>query len=181
MPTYLSRARGISLEKANLLLGIMLLAGVAATIIGGNVADRMLRRTASAYYLLSAVALVIAAPLMLVFIYSQGTLMLLAMGAAIFAIFFNNGPLNAAVVESVSPRIRASAIAVNLFLIHVLGDEPSPPLIGWISDRTGSMQHAFLPAVFAVLGAAAILFYGMRFAPERQMKDAPVSYGSLLC
>jgi fucose permease len=110
---------------------------------------------------------------MLLFIYSQGTVMLFAMGAAIFAIFFNNGPLNAAVVESVSPRIRSSAIAVNIFLIHVLGDEPSPPLIGWISDRTGSMQYAFLPAVFAIAAAAAILFYGMRFAPEKQMKQTP--------
>jgi multidrug resistance protein len=173
MPTYLSRACGVSLEKANLLLGLMLIAGVAATLIGGNVADRMLRRTAAAYYLLSAMALVVAVPLMLLFIYSRGRLMLFAMGAAIFAIFFNNGPLNAAVVESVSPRIRASAVAVNLFAIHVLGDEPSPPLIGWISDRTGSMQYAFLPAAFAVGAAAAVLFYGMRFAPEKQMKEAP--------
>lgn len=167
MPTFLARSRGISLEKANLLLAVMLLFGVAATLIGGRVADRLLRRTSAAYYSVSAGALAVAVPLMAVAIYSRGTVMLVAMGAAIFMIFFNTGPLNAAVVDSVGARIRSSAIAVNLFLIHILGDAPSPPIIGYISDRTHSLQTGFLAALAAVAIAAAILLYGMRFAPRR--------------
>jgi predicted MFS family arabinose efflux permease len=165
MPTFLARTRGISLENANLLLGIMLLFGVAATLAGGQVADRLLQRTSAAYYLVSAVALVLAAPLMAVAILSHGTVMLVAMGAAIFMIFFNTGPLNAAVVDSVSARIRVSAIAINLFAIHVLGDVPSAPLIGYISDRAHSLQTGFLCTIAAVAIAAAILFYGARYAP----------------
>jgi multidrug resistance protein len=165
MPTFLARSRSISLEGANLLLGVMLLFGVAATLAGGQVADWWLRRASAAYYQVSAVALVLAAPLMAVAILARGTVMLVAMGAAIFMIFFNTGPLNAAVVDSVSARIRASAIAINLFAIHVLGDVPSPPLIGYISDRAHSLQAGFLATIAAIVIAAAILFYGARYAP----------------
>lgn len=177
MPTFLSQSRGISLLHANLLLGVMLIFGVVATLIGGNVSDRVLKRTPAAHYVVSAVALVVATPLMVFAIFSHGTLMLFAIGAAIFAIFFNQGPLNTAVVESVSPRIRSIAIAVNLFLIHIIGDEPSPPLIGWITDRTHSMQLGFVPTIFAVAVAAAILFYGMRFAPKPQPERQPREAG----
>jgi multidrug resistance protein len=166
MPTFLARTRGISLQTANLLLAVMLLFGVAATLLGGQVADRLLRRTAAAYYLVSAATLLVAAPLMAVAIVARGTTMLAAMGAAIFMIFFNTGPLNAAVVDSVGARIRASAIAINLLIIHVLGDAPSPPLIGYISDRTHSLQKGFLVTVVAMVIAAAVLFYGARFAPR---------------
>ncbi len=177
MPTFLSQARGISLLNANVLLGVMLIFGVIATLIGGNLSDRMLKRTAAAHYVVSAIALVIATPLMALAIFSHGTFMLVAMTLAIFAIFFNTGPLNTAVVESVSPRIRSFAIAVNLFIIHVVGDEPSPPLIGWITDRTHSMQFGFVPTIFAVFIAAAILFYGIRFAPKPQPEGEPREAG----
>jgi hypothetical protein len=43
---------------------------------------------------------------------------------------------------------------------------PSPPLIGYISDRTGSLAQGFSVAVVAVALSAAILFFGMRFAPQ---------------
>ena len=92
--------------------------------------------------------------------------MLLAMGAAIFMIFFNTGPLNAAVVDSVSARIRASAVAFNLFVIHLLGDAPSPPLIGYISDRTHSLQTGFLVTIVSIVIAAGVLLYGARYAPQ---------------
>jgi predicted MFS family arabinose efflux permease len=166
MPTFLSQSRGVSLEKANLLLGLMLLLGVLATLAGGQVADRLLRRISSAYYLVSALALAVAAPLMLAAIFTRGTLMLVAMGAGIFMIFFNTGPLNAAVVDAVSARIRATAIAANLFIIHILGDAPSPPIIGYLADRTHSLERGFLVTVVAVAASAAILLYGMRYAPR---------------
>jgi hypothetical protein len=50
--------------------------------------------------------------------------------------------------------------------IHILGDVPSPPLIGYISDKTGSLPQGFIVAVIAVAFSAAILFIGMRYAPQ---------------
>jgi fucose permease len=74
----------------------------------------------------------------------------------------------------VGASIRATAIAVNLFVIHLLGDAVSPTLIGKISDRT-NLQIAFLAAVAAIIMAAIILFYGMRFAPSIPVKGKTIN------
>ena len=108
----------------------------------------------------------IALPFMLLAIYTQGPLMFPGIFLALFFLLLNTGPLNAAIVNSVGAPIRATAIAVNVFTIHILGDVPSPPLIGYISDRTGSLPTAFIVAVVAVALSAAILFFGMRYAPQ---------------
>jgi hypothetical protein len=79
-------------------------------------------------------------------------------------LFLNTAPLNAAIVNSVGAHIRATAIAVNLFTIHLLGDAFSPTLVGYISDRS-SLQTGFLAAVVAVAIASGVLYYGKRFAP----------------
>jgi hypothetical protein len=81
-----------------------------------------------------------------------------------FLLLLNTGPLNAAVVNSVGAHIRATAVAVNIFTIHLLGDALSPTLIGYISDRS-SLGYGFATAVVAIVLSSMILFYGMRFAP----------------
>ena len=84
----------------------------------------------------------------------------------IFAFFLllNTAPLNAAVINSVGAHIRATALAVNIFFIHLLGDVPSPAMMGWVADKR-SLQAAFVLPVIAMGVSSAILFYGMRFAP----------------
>jgi MFS transporter, Spinster family, sphingosine-1-phosphate transporter len=167
MPTFLSRARGMKLNDANILFGeAVLIAGFLATMLGGWLGDHLLRKTRSAYYLVSAVGMAVALPFMVVALYHQGRLMFPAIFLALFFLLLNTGPLNAAIVNSVGAPIRATAIAVNVFTIHILGDVPSPPLIGYISDRTGSLAQGFSVAVFAVALSAAILFFGMRYAPQ---------------
>jgi hypothetical protein len=103
---------------------------------------------------------------MVVALYHQGRLMFPAIFLALFFLLLNTGPLNAAIVNSVGAPIRATAIAVNVFTIHILGDVPSPPLIGYISDKTGSLPQGFIVAVVAVALSAAILFFGSRYAPQ---------------
>lgn len=167
MPTFLSRARGMKLNDANILFGeAVLVAGFLATMLGGWLGDHLLRKTRSAYYLVSAVGMAVALPFMVVALYHQGRLMFPAIFLALFFLLLNTGPLNAAIVNSVGAPIRATAIAVNVFMIHILGDVPSPPLIGYISDKTGSLSEGFIVAVIAVALSAAILFFGMRYAPQ---------------
>jgi predicted MFS family arabinose efflux permease len=167
MPTFLSRVRGMTLSDANILFGeAVLVAGFIATILGGWLGDRLLRKRKSAYYLVSAVGMALALPFMVVALYHQGRLMFPAIFLALFFLLLNTGPLNAAIVNSVGAPIRATAIAVNVFTIHILGDVPSPPLIGYISDKTGSLPQGFIVAVIAVALSAAILFFGSRYAPQ---------------
>ena len=66
-----------------------------------------------------------------------------------FFLLLNTAPLNAALVNSVSARIRATALAVNVFTIHPLGDAFSPTLIGYISDRS-NLEMGLTSMVVAV-------------------------------
>ncbi len=177
MPTFLSRSRGVALDHANLVFGgITAFNAVAATFLGGWLGDRLLKRTASAYYLVSAATLALSVPAMLLAIYKTGPMMFPAIFLAEFLLFLNTAPLNAAVVNSVGAAIRATAIALNLFVIHLLGDAFSPTLIGHISD-VSSLQTGFLAAIVAIVLGSLVLFYGMRFAPEIPSATAEVVAG----
>lgn len=166
MPTFLFRMRGVPLDHANLMFGGMtLISGIFATLLGGWLGDRLLRRTPAAYQLVSAGGMVLSIPPMIAAIYVVGPAMYPAIFIGEFLLLLNTGPLNAALVNSVSARIRATAVAVNLFTIHILGDAFSPTLIGWISDRT-NLQVGFFSTIVAVALSATILIFGMRFAPK---------------
>ena len=173
MPTFLSRVRGYRLETANLMFGaITAFNGTTASLAGGWLGDRMLRRTKSAYYLVSAASLAVGVPVMLVALYTTGSAMLPAIFVGEFLLLLNTAPLNAALLNSVGAHIRATAIAVNIFVIHLLGDALSPWLIGFIADRR-SLEAGFATAVFAIALSSAILFYGMKFAPPVRVMAHP--------
>ena len=165
MPTFLSRVRHYPLQHANQLFGIITaFNGTVATLVGGWLGDRLLRRTASAYYLLSAASMALGIPAMILALFFTGRVMFPALFVAEFLLLLNTGPLNAAVVNSVGAHIRATAVAVNLFTIHLLGDALSPTLIGYVSDRS-SLQSGFSSAVVAIALSSAVLFVGMKYAP----------------
>ncbi|MGH9522776.1 MAG: spinster family MFS transporter [Terriglobales bacterium] len=165
MPTFLSRVRGIALERSNLIFGLIVaITGITATLIGGWISDYRLRSDRGAHYRISALSLLFGAPAMLLAIIGTGSIMFPAIAAAAFLLLLNTGPLNAALVNSVGAHVRATAVAVNLFVIHLLGDAFSPAIIGVISTHS-SLQTGFLAAIVAVLAGAAVLFYGARFAP----------------
>ena len=166
MPTFLSRVRGYSLESANFIFGeIIVVDGIVASLAGGWLGDYLLRRTKSAYYLVSAVSMAIGIPAMFVALFTGGRAMLPGIALAAFLLLLNTAPLNAALINSVGPHIRSTAIAANIFIIHLLGDVPSPALMGYIADRR-SLQVAFIAPIIAMIVSSVILFYGMRFAPE---------------
>lgn len=166
MPTFLHRAHGYSLLDANILFGISTISnGLVASLAGGWISDWLLRRTRSAHYLVSAVSLGLGIPAMCAALFANGKVMVVGIFVAEFMLLLNTGPLNAAVINSVGPHLRAAALSVNIFIFHLLGDVPSAYLIGYVSDRY-SLRLAFLGPVVAIALSSAILFYGMKFAPE---------------
>lgn len=171
MPTFLSRMRGYSLLEANKLFGLIIAVdGTIAALLGGWLGDRLLRRTKGAYYLVSAASMGLGIPAMMVALFSRGSTMVPGIVVAGFLLLLNTAPLNAAILNSVGAHIRATAIAVNLFVIHFLGDAFSPWLIGKVSDRS-SLESGFVSTVIATALSSAILFYGMRFAPAVRIKE----------
>jgi hypothetical protein len=78
----------------------------------------------------------------------------------------------------VGAHIRATAIAANIFIIHILGDVPSPTLMGYVADWR-SLQAAFILPVIAMVVSSAILFYGMRYAPPVKLGTQSGTLGAL--
>ena len=170
MPTFLSLARGYSLKEADEIFGaIVVVDGIVASLAGGWLGDRLLPRMKGSYYFVSAVSMGLGVPVMIVALFFKGPVMLPAIALAAFLLLLNTSPLNTALVNSVGAHIRATAIAVNIFIFHALGDVPSPTLMGYVADRR-SLEAAFVLPVIAMAVSSAILFYGMRFAPRVELR-----------
>ena len=178
LPQFLYSERHYSLKAANDILGMSVVVdGILAALVGGWLGDYLLRRWKSSYYLVSAVGMALGVPFMIVALFSTGRLMVPAIGVAAFFLLLNTSPLNAAVINSVGAHIRATAIAVNIFIIHSLGDVLSPTMMGWVADHR-SLQAAFILPVIAMVLSSAILFYGMKYAPPVRVGNASTAAGA---
>jgi MFS family permease len=178
MPQFLYSDRHYSLESANFLFGIIIVVdGILAALIGGWLGDYLLPRMKSSYYLVSAASMLLGVPAMVVALFVKGPVMVPAIFVAAFFLLLNTSPLNAAVINSVGGHIRATALAVNIFVIHILGDVPSPTMMGWVADRR-SLQAAFVLPIIAMVISSAILFYGMKFAPQVRIDGGRVDGGN---
>ncbi len=131
--------------------GITVGAGLTATLAGGYLADRLRSRFGGAYFLVSGVGLILSFPLVILTVYAPFPMVWGVMFAAMFCLFIGTGPTNTVLANVTHPSMRASAYAINIFVIHALGDAISPPIMGAIKDKTGSWEAAFLLCAAAVL------------------------------
>jgi MFS family permease len=155
MPTFLERVRGLPRDQATVRLGaILVVTGFVGTFIGGWLGDYLLRRTPRAYLWVSGVATLLAAPAAwLALTLTNPAGYWTALVIAELLVFACTGPVNSAVVSEVPAGMRASAMALCIFTIHILGDVPSPPIIGAISDaRSLQLAVMLIPAAVLVGG-----------------------------
>jgi MFS family permease len=138
--------------------------GIAGTLVGGWLAQRWLRTNYRALYLLSFWSVALTLPCGALVFFGPRGWAIPALFAAEFFLFLNTGPLNAAIVNSVSAPVRATAISFNLFCIHFFGDTFSPTIIGAISDRSNLSIGLGATLIFLVI-SGVILRMGARFAP----------------
>ncbi len=97
--------------------------------------DYFARRSRQAHLYLSAVATLIAAPFVwMALTTSSHSLYQFYMVTAQLCLFLSTGPINAAIVNLVIASERATAIALSVFAIHLLGDALSPFMVGASSD-----------------------------------------------
>jgi MFS transporter, Spinster family, sphingosine-1-phosphate transporter len=165
IPVFLERFAGLSTAKAGTMVGaITVIDGIAGTAVGGWLAQRWLRTNHRALYLLSFWSVALTLPCGALVFFGPGKWAIPALFAAEFFLFLNTGPLNAAIVNSVSAPVRATAISVNLFVIHAFGDTFSPQIIGAVSDRT-NLRLALGLTLVSLIFSGAILWVGARFAP----------------
>lgn len=159
-PAFLERTRGIPKAQATVQFGaIVVVTGFIGTYAGGWIGDYFLRVSRQAYLWVSGLVTLLAAPLTLVALAApRPAVYWPAIVAAELCLFASTGPINSAIVNVVSPHMRATAVALSIFAIHFLGDVPSPSLVGFLSDAR-SLGEAVLIIPLAVLVGGMIWTY----------------------
>ena len=165
MPSFLERVRGMPRHEATVTFGVIALGtGFVGTFAGGWLGDYFLKYTKQSYLWVSGIATLLAAPLTFVAIlHPAKAVYLTAMVLAEVLIFMSTGPINSAIVNVVAPDERATALGLSVFLMHLVGDIPSPPLIGLLSDQT-SLGTALMLVPVAIIVAGLIWCQAARTA-----------------
>jgi predicted MFS family arabinose efflux permease len=173
MPSFLHREAGYSIEAAGALMGpIIVVAGLGGTALGGWIAQVWSRRTPKALYLVPAISAALTIPPAVLCFFGPTKWIVASLSVAVFLIFLGTGPVNAATLNAVPAGLRATAMAGQLFVIHVLGDMPSSKVIGMISDRS-NLRAGMAATLIAFAVGAVIFFVGARMAPALRDVEAP--------
>jgi MFS family permease len=171
----LKEALKVPLKGADFGLGVTLvLGGLIGTPLGSWLGDRWAQRVRGAYFWVLSLSILAAAPFILLALVGAlfGWPLWLLLGFILVALILssiNYGPAYAILTNVTAPRIRAAALAVNTTLIHLLGDIPSPPVMGAISDlvrgsgaTAAAIQHGLfwgLAATVPTLVASGLFFW----------------------
>jgi MFS family permease len=181
MPNYIEDFRGQPNPKlTNTIFGLItLVAGLSATLLGGIAGDRLRPRFPGSYFLVSGLGMLLAFPFFLAVLWTPFPWTWVFIFLACFFLMFNTGPSNTILANVTHPAIRAQGFAVNIFVIHVLGDAISPTIIGRIADsfsRDGrpDMNAGFLAVSAMILLGGVLWLAGVPFlardtalAPQR--------------
>lgn len=172
MPAFLERARGIPRSEATVSFGaIVVITGFVGTFVGGWLGDYCAKYSRQAYLWLSAGSTLVAAPFVWIALTTNShTLYVASMVTAQLCLFLSTGPINAAIINLVSAGERATAIALEVFVIHLLGDALSPPLIGTLSDRFSLAEAVKIVPVAVVIGGC---IWAWAARAQRGLNDAP--------
>ncbi|HEX4150463.1 MAG TPA: MFS transporter [Pirellulales bacterium] len=175
MPDYIHDYRQYgTLGHVSLVFGaITAVSGLVATLLGGLVGDKLSKRWPGAYFLVSGCGLLLAFPCFLLVLHVSFPWAWFWIFLCEFCLFFNTGPANTILANVTHPAVRATGFALNILVIHLLGDAISPPLIGLLSDRHGGdMNVAFRAVSVAILVGAVFWLWGARYL-QRDTERAP--------
>ncbi len=156
MPTYIVRYfEGITAARGNLVFGgVTVVGGFIGTVVGGWLADRIEKRSGNGFMKVAILSMILSVPLFFYLLtirdFNHFAAILFALDIVLFLCI---SPLDAAVVGAVRPSFRATAMALDIFMIHALGDGISRVLMGAVSDTSGLQSAvALLPWMLAFAG-----------------------------
>lgn len=175
IPTYMQRVFALNAGQASTLFGgVAVLTGLAGTLLGGQLGDRLAAKTKGAHLKISALSMILSLPFFLVCIETQIlSVFVAALVFVQFLFFISTSPINLALLESAPKRLGTSAIAVAVFACHILGDAISAPLIGVLSDRTQNLGYGLLACTPFVILCSGFWWTGFRaFQSEASLQNS---------
>jgi MFS transporter, Spinster family, sphingosine-1-phosphate transporter len=150
--------RQLSVTVGNIFMGAVGLGcGIGGVVAGGYFGDALSRRGPGGHSMAIGLSLLAAVPFGVasLLITNHPTFMVLT-AITVFLLSVYNGPWAAVIDELGPPRFAATLQAVAMFWIHVLGNAPAGPAVGWIADR--STVALALQSTIAAFGVAGVLF-----------------------
>ena len=156
-PTFLERVHGRSTVAADRFFGGVLVGtGLLGTLLGGFLATAWQKRTRTGYAWMLSLSILLSVPVSAAaFLTHDATISMIFLGTSMFLLFLSTCPTNTLIIEAVPINLRASAVALSIFMIHLFGDMWSPEIVGRLADAwSGNLQKAvlLLPCMLLVGG-----------------------------
>jgi MFS family permease len=186
-PSFLARTHGMEAGAIGTSLALIIgIGGGAGIYLGGVLADRLSVGDPRGRIRVPALAQLLSLPFsVVVYTASSTTVVLAAFAIPAFLGLMYQGPAFAVVQSLATPKMRATAAAVLLFVINIIGLAVGPALTGALSDSleprfgTESLRYALL-IVSMVLGWSAFHFQragrtlkdDLRLAREASSREA---------
>ncbi|MGB7926104.1 MAG: MFS transporter [Pyrinomonadaceae bacterium] len=149
--------KGMTATNAAITLGVVtLLGGAAGTFGGGWVADRMAAKRRNAYFLVCAVSTLVGiVPTLLALVSNEPRIYLPSIFFSVMLLFISNAPFHAILINSVPVMVRATAVALNIVIIHTFGDAISRAAVGILSDSLKAGNLSTLATIASIFGIDA--------------------------
>ena len=162
---FMMRVHGMSQVDVGLALGLIFgIAGCAGVLTGGWLSDKLGTRNQSWYMRLPAIQAALGLPFLAGFLLADDATVALACFAPFY--FIANmyiGPMFAMTQSLVPPSMRATASAINLFIVNLIGLGLGPFLMGFLNDALAaqygdeSIRYSLLSV--GAVGATAFIFF----------------------
>lgn len=173
-PTFFTRVHGYSIQTLGIVAGLTSLTfGIAGTLLGGFLSDRLRRFGPGGRMRLGAVASVLAIPFWIILLFSSSVPWLLVAQAVLLALSLMwIAPAMTDVHEFTGPHLRGLGIGAFLCLVHIAAYGIGSPLIGKLNDLLGAatnpgvMRYGFLVSPICCILAAIFLWRGSRRLEE---------------
>jgi len=175
MPQFVTDVRLFRPRDAGLYIGAVgVTGGLLGVVTGSYLADWLYARWPWGRMATIGTGLVLSCPFVTLSLYATNHVaMMVYFFLGIFLMVWYTGPIIAVIHDVVPADVKATAQALYILLIHLLGDTFSPAIVGKLADLHNLQTALLLPAVANVLGGVIFLVGCRRVGDEiRRAQEA---------
>ena len=199
LSAFLMRYHAVTLRQAGLIaMSVYGLSGVPGLLIGGALADSMMKRRKDGRLIVGMVAILISIPFLILALRRPahdivGFAFLASVGCMAMYVYYSS--VYATIHDVIAPSLRGTAMALYFFAMYVMGASLGPLVTGMVSDRftrqaaaaagatittskslepfRGQGLHTamYLIPVLSVLLAAVLFFASRTVAADMEKRD----------
>jgi MFS family permease len=173
---FLRNHKRLSDGETNAVMIASLVAGLAGVVTGGRLGDAWRRRRRAGRMWTIVVGMSGTVPCVIgAILLPAGPSLVVASMATMFFVSWYHAPMAATVDDLASPARAATAQAVVVFTMHLLGTSTSSWALGALIDRAGYVAAMFLPTASLALAALTMAAAIPSFAADADRVRGPAA------